>query len=394
MLTSKLKQKTQLFIGFFILTLLLSKITYANLDMPITMAVDPDWLPFEFLDEDGNFTGIAADLIQLIENRSELNFEIIPTSNWHETLEKSKSGEVVLLPFLSQTPKREEWLVFSNPIFTDPTVIISHEDTPMIKSLENLGYKKVALPEGTSVEERLRRDYPSLNIVTTPTEKEALEMVSSKKADFSVRSLTSAAYTIRNENLINLKFDSEIEGYETLLRVGVLKSHGYLIPILNKAIDTITKEERDAIVNRHVTIVIEENKDYSKIIQLFFVSLFFIGLLFYLNYRAHRSNRIQLALTQELKVSQDRFYELEKQSRSYTWEFNDKGLMTYVSPGILEVLGYKPEDIIGKLTLPIKCQPIKKMRLRRSPCSFSKPINRFIILRTGNFMQMVSAFGS
>lgn len=364
MLTSKYKRKRSLGLLILIAALFLSKIAYTNTEAPITMAVDPDWLPFEFLDEKGNFTGIAADLIKLIEKRSKLSFELMPTRNWHETLEKSKAGEVILLPFLSQTPKREEWLVFSKPIFKDPTVIISHVNTPKITSLENLGYRTVALPEGTSVEERLRRDFPLLKILITPTEKEALEMVSQKTADFSVRSLTSAAYTIRNENLINLRFDTEIEGYETLLRIGVLKSHAHLLPILNTAIDTITTDERDAIVNRHVTIVIEEDKDYSKIILLFFLSLFFIGILFYWNYRAHRSNRIQQGLTEKLKQSQDRFYELEKQSRSYTWEFNTDGLMTYVSPGIFHVLGYRPEDIIGKSYVADQMPPDQKIEIK------------------------------
>ena len=41
---------------------------------PIPMVVDPDWVPYELLDADGNLTGIAADLVELIARRLNTRF--------------------------------------------------------------------------------------------------------------------------------------------------------------------------------------------------------------------------------------------------------------------------------------------------------------------------------
>ena len=57
------------------------------------MLVDPDWLPYEIVDKDKNFKGIAADLIYLIADRAGITLELIYTENWSQTLEYSKQGK-------------------------------------------------------------------------------------------------------------------------------------------------------------------------------------------------------------------------------------------------------------------------------------------------------------
>ena len=52
--------------------------------------------------------------------------------------------------------------------------------------------------------------------------------------------------------------------------------------------------------------------------------------------------------TAELKESKDRFDELAEQSGSFTWEVDPEGLYTYVSHIAEKVIGYKPEELVGK----------------------------------------------
>lgn len=52
---------------------------------------------------------------------------------------------------------------------------------------------------------------------------------------------------------------------------------------------------------------------------------------------------------EKLIESEKRYSELAKQSRTFAWEVDDKGIYQYVSPVIEQVLGYKPEEIINKL---------------------------------------------
>ncbi len=50
----------------------------------------------------------------------------------------------------------------------------------------------------------------------------------------------------------------------------------------------------------------------------------------------------------ELKKSLNRFDELARQSRVFHWEVDVTGLYTYVSDTVTEILGYMPEELIGK----------------------------------------------
>jgi PAS domain S-box-containing protein len=50
-----------------------------------------------------------------------------------------------------------------------------------------------------------------------------------------------------------------------------------------------------------------------------------------------------------LRESEERYAQLAEQSRIITWQVDANGLYTYVSHAVTPVLGYKPEDLIGKM---------------------------------------------
>ncbi len=52
---------------------------------------------------------------------------------------------------------------------------------------------------------------------------------------------------------------------------------------------------------------------------------------------------------EELRESEERFKQLAAQSRTITWEFTSEGIYTFISPVVKNILGYTPEEIIGKM---------------------------------------------
>jgi PAS domain S-box-containing protein len=51
---------------------------------------------------------------------------------------------------------------------------------------------------------------------------------------------------------------------------------------------------------------------------------------------------------QQIKSANERFRQLAKQSRTITWEVDEKGLYTYISSVITDVLGYTPQEVVNK----------------------------------------------
>lgn len=234
----------------------------------LRVCVDPDWIPFEQINAQGQHEGIAADLLQLVAQRVGLKIEVYPVKTWDESLVASKSKRCQLMSFLNQTPARDQWLIFTQPIFYDQNIIITREEHPYIGEPRDLAEHTVVLPRGTMIEERIRRDFPNLKVITTDSEAEAISYVSERKADMTVRSLIVAAYAIKKQGFFNLKISGHIPAYSNQLRIGVVKDEPLLRDILDKGVKTVTAAEREAIANRHVPINVQNGVDYTLVWQI------------------------------------------------------------------------------------------------------------------------------
>ncbi|WP_291332039.1 diguanylate cyclase [Desulfovibrio sp.] len=242
-------------------TLTAAERAYINEHKSVTLCVDPDWVPYERIDASGKHVGIAADLLALVSARTGIEFELVPTRDWNESLEFSRSGRCKVLSFLNQTSERSEWLIFTTPLFSDPNVFITREEHPFISDPATLENESIVFPEGTAMEGMIRERYPNLEIKLVNSEDEALDMVSARRSSMTMRSLIVAAYTIRKNGLFNLKIAGQLPMYINHLRIGVKKGDGVLRNILDKGVQSITPQEKGRVVNQHVTINVQTMVD-------------------------------------------------------------------------------------------------------------------------------------
>lgn len=241
---------------------------YVRQHSAVPICVDPDWVPFERINEQGEHEGIAADLLALVAQRTGLRFELVRTSDWEQSIEASRKGQCKVLSFLNASPKREEWLSFTAPLLNDPNVFITREEHGFIADPSALSGETIALPKGTSVEEMVRKQLPYLAVALTDSENEAMKLVSERKADMTMRSLIVAAYTIRKEGLFNLKISGQMPEYANQLRMGVVHGEPVLLSILDKGVRSITPQEREQVVSRHVAIKVEVGMDYRLVLKI------------------------------------------------------------------------------------------------------------------------------
>lgn len=321
----------------------------------VTMLVDPDWYPYEKIDSKGNHVGIAADLLSLIEIRTGLEFELIPTLDWNESIEKSKRGEADIISLLNETLERQKWLLFTNPYYVDPNVLITREEHEYISNLHRFENETIVLPGGTSIEERLRKEYPKLKILLVNSEKEALSMVSSKKADMTLRSLTMAAYIIKNDGYFNLKIAGELSGYENLLRIGITNNSVILKSILNKGIESITEQEKQSIINKHISIKVQKGFDYKLFVVIFSLFSIILFISFYWLKKVNNLNKILNERQTELEILNSRVFESERLYKSILNASPDAIVLMGLDKTILmssisakEVLGEEEDNLVGK----------------------------------------------
>lgn len=272
---------------------------------PVALCVDPDWPPFEHVEArngQARHVGIAADIIELVARRTGLSFELLPTATWEESIAAARAGRCQALSFLNQTPQREAWLGFTDPLLTDPNVFITRVEHPAITDPAALEGETIVFPQGTAMEELIRRDYPNLKVLVAESEAQAIRMVEERKADMTMRSLIVAAYTIRQQGLFNLKIAGNLPEYQNKLRMGVVRADPLLRTVLNRGIRSLTDEERRQIVNRHVPITAQTAVDYWLVGRVAAVFALLAGVVLWSNRRLKRMNAVleRLARTDPL----------------------------------------------------------------------------------------------
>ncbi len=234
----------------------------------VKVCVDPDWMPFERLNADGGHEGAAAELLRQVALRAGLTIEVLKTRNWSESMERSRNGECPLLNFINRTEERKGWLTFTDPLHQESWVFIGHESHPFILDPKSLNDERVALPRGYSTHAIIAEHYPNLTIVPVESEAEALQRVSQREVDLAVNLLHVVAYTVKRDGLFNLKVAGQLNTAPNEFHIGVAKSFAPLVPILNRAIATLTPADREAILNRFVGVNLEQPFNYRLLWQV------------------------------------------------------------------------------------------------------------------------------
>jgi len=262
------------------------------------LCVDPEWPPYEVINPQGEHEGIAADLIRLALSRAGVRLPLYPTQSWDETMQAIKRGECQVLSFVNQTPARSEWLIFTEPLFTDKNVLIAREGHPAVIDLGDYPNAVIAVPAETATAERLQADFPNQPLLLTRDEFEAFRAVSEGRARFTLRALTVAVHNIKQEGWFDLAVVGHLPRYDNQLRLAVLKDYPALRDALNVGVTQISEAERREIANRHVAITVQSAIDYTLLWQVLAgallvigTSLFWVARLSQLNRRLDRVSR-------------------------------------------------------------------------------------------------------
>ena len=86
-----------------------------------------NYAPAQFIDEDGNHAGIAADYCTLIEQKLGIRFAEVRTDTWQHILDKAKARELDFIALIAENEERKEYLTFTKPFLNLPAVIITRE---------------------------------------------------------------------------------------------------------------------------------------------------------------------------------------------------------------------------------------------------------------------------
>ena len=231
----------------------------------IRLGVDPEFVPFEFIDIDGEYKGIAADYLSLIKEKTGLQFEVVKGLTWPEAYDMALSGDIDALPAIGKTKEREEYFLFSEPYYYFKRVIVTRDIDTDISGLDDLEGFTVAVQRNSSHHSYLL-SYPKINLSLYDSVEAALTAVATGTEKAFVGNLATTNYLIRSNGLLNLRFVSFEAEKQQALYFAVRKDWPELASIFNKALDTISESEKLAINNKWIEL--NTDFDYGPIVRI------------------------------------------------------------------------------------------------------------------------------
>lgn len=311
-------------------------------------SVDPNWLPIEAINFDtGNYEGMMADYLDKIKNLTGIEFELVPTKTWADSVDLAQSKQIDMLAAASMTPGRQKFLNFSNTTITLTDGVIMRNDGEFISNLNDLKGRRVGIPKGTSLHDMIQTTYPELIIVPIQGTKNGIKELENGNIDAYIGNLEVASYIILSENILNLKVVLKLDSQREL-HIAIHKSYPTVaLSIINKAINAISIEELNLIRQKWIGLKVSNQIDYMLFVKIAVVILVLFLLLTYYNRKLKKTVELK---TRDITEQKQELETLVAQfDKNVIFSKTDiKGIITHVSEAFCEISGYTYNELIGK----------------------------------------------
>lgn len=256
----------------------------------IRMCVAPDWMPYESIDENGKLQGMTADFVQLIEARLGIQWKLVPTSNWGETLAEAKVRNCDVITLIAPTAERQAYLSFTTPYINFPSVIATRSEELFVENVSQVKSRPLGVVKDYAIGGALRLRYPDINLVEVESIQDGLEKVRSKTIYGFIGAAETIGYAIRQLGYPDVKIAGKTE-FVRELSMGVRNDDPLLYSVIDKAVRATTTEERQKIFSRWIAVEYVSGVNYLLIGKILLAVFLVLSFFVYQNRRLARFNR-------------------------------------------------------------------------------------------------------
>lgn len=266
---------------------------------------DPHWLPYEAFDKQGEYIGIVAEYLKLIERRLGIKVYIVPARSWGESVEKVKRGEIDVISETSDSDLKSH-LTFTQPYISSPVVIVMKKDQDYVENINQIKQRKIAVIKDYGYVPAIIKQYPDINFDIVETIQEGLTAVSTGKVDALLATLAQTSYQISELGVNNIRIVGKTE-FTTQLAFGMSEEFKPLVPMFNRALNMINQAEKQHILAKWGKQKFVEKIDYNLIAQVAGALLFIIAVVGYWNFKLTREIRLRKKMEHALQEEKENF---------------------------------------------------------------------------------------
>jgi PAS domain S-box-containing protein len=332
----------------------------------ITVCPDPEYPPFEFYDESGRYSGISADYMRLISEKTGLVITDTRRESFNACIELMQAQNYTILGAVFTSDLRKGYLNYTRTYYQPPLVILVRTAVTQPMTIKDLDGKTVVAIEGYTVHELLRQHYPGINLIVVPTIRDALRAVSLGNADAYIGEVSTTSWFVEKEGLTNLHIAGEYipdDPTKFHLAIGVRNDEPELQGILNKGLAAITPEEKEAVADRWVTATLRPPGIDSRFLSAVIVGFCALVLVVVLTLMWNRSltqavgdKTMELSRELEerkktealLRESEEKYRTILETIQDVYYRCDTDGRLLMISPSGAKLLGYdSPGEMIG-----------------------------------------------
>ncbi len=322
-----------------------------SLSEPIIVGTEANYRPHAFIDENGEFSGVAADYLGIVEERLGIRFALHEYDTFAALMEAARRRHVDIVPFVIATDERRSFLNFTQPMFESWDRILVRSDRQGSLSIEDLEELKVGVVEGYTTQALIESEHPEIQLTLMPHEAEALRALSLGEVDALIVEIGVASHYIQVDGITNIRVAGEYGGVE-YQSFGLRSDWPILNSIIGKALASITAEEREAIQRRWINIGGVDPGELERlwkqlIILVGVVGILVVGILFW-NFSlrrlvARRTVELERELEERRRVEavKERLAVAVEQSAEYVLIIDTSGQVEYANLSFLEANGVK-----------------------------------------------------
>jgi ABC-type amino acid transport substrate-binding protein len=222
----------------------------------IRLSPNPVFAPIEEVNSDGEYIGMAADYMALIEKKVNIEFTVVGYPSWKKVIEQARQKNVDVLATLARSSQREAYLSFTTAYMNLPGMIFVSDQTPGRVTMDDLKNMNVATPAGDAWRDLIGNNHPDIRLLEAENLTQGLLDLSSGLLDAVIADPATVTNVVREQGFSNLRIGGET-GYYISFAFAVRKDWPMLIDILEKAIQSISEQEHQAIFDKWVEFKIE-----------------------------------------------------------------------------------------------------------------------------------------
>jgi len=314
----------------------------------VKVAGDNNFPPYEFLDDNNNYTGFNVDIMRAIALATGMEIEYYPMA-WDEACDKLKKGEVDVIQGMKYTRERDMYYDFSEEYLENSQSIFVLSDNDDIKSFKDLNGKRIAIQSGDAAISTLY-SLTQYKSVFTENQEEAIHQLIGGRADAFIGNTLTGVYLIDKMGIrdnIKIVGDSlNVTKYSMAVKEGDTK----LLSIINRGIYEIKRNGTyDNIYRKWFGRTVNYPAGLFRRLAFtatIIILVFAVVMLIFLNWNSMLKTEVDKR-TEQIKLERDFREKLLNRIFSGIVTINTDNIITFANEPAVRILNMKYGELIG-----------------------------------------------